>query len=70
MSSFNSPNRNRINVKRNSSWTFNDVAFFFLPILCKIRMACFGPFQYVICGIYGLIHMKIVLNKAADAIPV
>ena len=45
-------------------------AFFFLPVLFKIRMECFGPFQYVICGIYGLINVKIVLNKATDAIPV
>ena len=33
-------------------------------------MACFGTFQYVICGIYGLINVKIVLNKATDAFPV
>ena len=69
-SSFNRPDRNRINVKRNSSWGFNDVANFFLSALFKIPMACFGPFQYVICGIYGLINLKIVLNKAIDAIPV
>ena len=63
MSSFNSPNRNRINVKRNSSWGFNDVGiFFFFQVPLKIRMACFGPFQYVICGIYGLINAKSVLN--------
>ena len=46
------------------------LVFFFFPVLFKIRMACFGPFQYVICGIYGLINVKIVLNKATDAIPV
>ena len=30
-------------------------------------MACFGPFQYVIGGIYGFINVKVVLNKATDA---
>ena len=69
-SSFNSPNRNRINFKINSSWGFNDVAIFFLPVLFKICMACFRPFQYVICGINLLINVKVVLNKATDAIPV
>ena len=33
-------------------------------------MVCFGPFQYVIRGIYGLINVKIILNKATDPIPV
>ena len=51
MSSFNSPNRNHINVKRNPAWGFNDVGIFFLLALSKIRMVCFSPFQYVICGI-------------------
>ena len=36
--------------------------FFFFQVPLKIRMACFGPFQYVICGIYGLINAKSVLN--------
>ena len=66
-SSFNSHNRNRINVKRNSPWGFNEAGTFFLPVLFKI---CFCPFQYVICGIHVLINVKIVLNKATDAIPV
>ena len=43
-SSFKSPNRNRINVKRNSLSGFNDVGIFSLPVLFKIHMACFGPF--------------------------
>ena len=35
----------------------------------KISMPLgFGSFQYVICGIYGLINVKIVLNKATDAV--
>ena len=34
-SSFNSPNHNHINVKRNSSWGFNDGGVFFLPILSE-----------------------------------
>ena len=33
------------------------LVFFFLPVLFKICMVCFGPFQYVICGIYGLINV-------------
>ena len=32
MSSFNSTNYNRINMKRNSSWVFNNVGVFFLPV--------------------------------------
>ena len=67
-SSFNS--RNRININRNSSEGFNDVGIFILPVLFKICMACFDPFQYVICDMYGLIKVKIILNKATDAIPV
>ena len=43
---------------------------FFLPVPLKIRMACFGPFQYVICGIHGLINVKSVLNKVTDVIPI
>ena len=70
MSSFNSPNHNRFIVKRNSSWGFNDVGSFFLPVLFKICMVCFGPFQYEICGIYGLINVKIILKKSTDGIPV
>ena len=31
-SSFNGPNRNRINVKRNSSWGLHDVGIFFPSI--------------------------------------
>ena len=46
------------------------LAFFFLPVLFKILIACFGAFQYVICGIYGLIIVKIVLTKATDAVRV
>ena len=69
-SSFNSPNHSRINIKRISLWGFNDVGIFSLPVLFKIRMACFDPFQYVIYGIYGLINVKIVLNKVTDVIPV
>ena len=69
-SSFSSPIRNCINIKRNSSWGFNDAGIFFFIVLFKICMACFGPFQYVICAIYDLINGKSVLNKAADAIPV
>ena len=42
----------------------------FLPALFKIHMVCFGPLQDMICGIYGLINVKIVLNKATDAIAV
>ena len=49
---------------------FNDVGIFFFPVLFKIRMACYDPFQYEICGIYGLINVKIILNNATDAIPV
>ena len=67
-SSFDSPNRYRINVKINSSWEFIDASIFFLSVLFTICMACFGSFQYVICGINGLINVKIVLNKATDAI--
>ena len=48
----------------------NDVGIFFRRVLFKISMACFGPFQYMICGIYDLIKVKIVLNKATDANPV
>ena len=48
---------------------FNDIGIFFLPFLFKIYMARFGPFQYMICGIFGLINVKIVLNKATDTIP-
>ena len=70
MSSFNSPNHNRFIVKRNSSWGFNDVGSFFLPVLFKICMVCFGPFQYEICGVYGLINVKIILKKSTDGIPV
>ena len=42
----------------------------FLPALFKIHMVRFGPLQDMICGIYGLINVKIVLNKATDAIAV
>ena len=48
----------------------NDVGIFFRRVLFKISMVCFGPFQYMICGIYDLIKVKIVLNKATDANPV
>ena len=48
----------------------NDVGIFFRRFLFKICMAYFGPFQCMICGIYDLINVKIVLNKAADANPV
>ena len=60
-SSFSSP-YNSINLKINSSWRFNDVGIFFLPVVFKICMACVGPFQYVICGLYGLIYVKTLLN--------
>ena len=46
------------------------LTFFILPVVFKIQMACSDPFQYVICGIYGLINVKTVLNKATDAISV
>ena len=46
------------------------LVFFFLSVLFKIRIICFGPFQHVICGIYGLINVKTMLNKAPDSIPV
>ena len=42
----------------------------FLPALFKIHMVRFGPLQDMICGTYGLINVKIVLNKATDAIAV
>ena len=38
---------------------FNDVGIIFLPVLFKTRMACLGPYQYVICGMYSLINVKI-----------
>ena len=69
-SSFSRPNCNRKNFKRNSSWGFNDVGLFFLPVLFKTHMECFRPFHYVICGIYSLINVKSVFDKATDAIPV
>ena len=41
-----------------------------MNVLFKIHMAYLGPFQYVICGVYSLVNVKTVLNKAIDAIPV
>ena len=38
------------------------LVFFFFPVLFKIRMAYFGSFKYMICGIHGLINVKIVLK--------
>ena len=73
-SSFNSPDRNHINNKKKSSWGFNDVGIFFLfyffSVFFKTCMAFFDLFQYLICGIHGLINVKIVLNKVTDAISV
>ena len=44
------------------------LAFFSFQFFLKF--AWHGPFQYVIRRIYSLINVKIVLNKATDAIPV
>ena len=35
-----------------------------------IYMTYFGFFQYMTCSIQGLINVKIVLNKATDAIQI
>ena len=57
-SSFNSPSRNRINAKRNSSWGFNDIGIFFLPVIFKIHMAS----EFTWHGIIFIIDIIILFN--------
>ena len=52
------------------SWEFNNVGIFFLPVLFEIFIARFGPFSYVICGIYSFIKLKILLSKTTSGVPV
>ena len=66
---FTAPIIIKLMLKEILHWSLMMLAVF-LPALFKIHMVCFGPLQDMICGIYGLINVKIVLNKATDAIAV